>query len=66
MNENNSGTNTVLIVIVLLLIVAGIVWYFTQRGPAQLPAEQNTTDSPRLDVEVNLPGGNTNSTTSSN
>lgn len=56
--ENNSGTNTVLIVLVLIIVVAFVVWFF--RGGFGAPA---APEDPGINVDVNLPtdeqGGNT-------
>lgn len=52
MNENNSGTNTVLIVIVILVLVGFVMWFVTSRTNA--PVDNDRT----LDVNVDLPDGN--------
>lgn len=56
MNENSSGTNTVLIVIVLLILVAFGVWWFMSRDEAPSPATSTIEEG--VNVDVALPGSN--------
>lgn len=52
---NSSGANTVLLVVVIILLVAGGYWWYTNRA-AKAPAANN----PSINVDVNLPSGDSN------
>ncbi len=56
--SNSSGANTVLLVVVIILLVAGGYWWYTHRA-AKAPADNN----PSINVDVNLPSGDTNTDT---
>lgn len=48
--NESSGTNTILIVLVLAAVVAFGVWFFSSQGT--IPS---TNENPGLNVDVNLP-----------
>jgi hypothetical protein len=52
-SPDNSGTNAILIVLLLAAVVAFGVWFF---GQGAIPA---VNDDPGINVDVNLPTGNT-------
>lgn len=71
-NDQNSGTNTVLIVIVLLIVVGALVWFFAQGNSSAPTTDEQSNETNKTEVEVTLPdmggdeGDSTNNTDNQN